>query len=295
MSFKIKEDEAFCLGEELFQNYCYEFIKHSEKIGDGWEWKTVKDLCGHFICCIDQVHTKGGIKLGDWSECQVQWNKSIFGPIYHAAAYKLRNMKLIAHCNRHMVMYMGCDEGYMSKTVMTTKPINSLCIIKTCSDGDNQNDDTLYKNEDGFEDLQDDCQATGLPRLETVRYEYHVVYSSSYQVPVLYFRACYTDGKPLTLEEIWGSVNECYRDHLLQEAWETITQQEHPLLGQPFFVLHPCRTAKFMSAIFPKAQQSKCPVNYITTWLSMVGPVVGLNLHLSYASSIPQCSTEEPD
>ncbi|XP_043920188.1 ubiquitin-like-conjugating enzyme ATG10 isoform X3 [Protopterus annectens] len=231
MSFKIKEDEAFCLGEELFQNYCYEFIKHSEKIGDGWEWKTVK----------------------------------------------------------------GCDEGYMSKTVMTTKPINSLCIIKTCSDGDNQNDDTLYKNEDGFEDLQDDCQATGLPRLETVRYEYHVVYSSSYQVPVLYFRACYTDGKPLTLEEIWGSVNECYRDHLLQEAWETITQQEHPLLGQPFFVLHPCRTAKFMSAIFPKAQQSKCPVNYITTWLSMVGPVVGLNLHLSYASSIPQCSTEEPD
>lgn len=182
----------------------------------------------------------------------------------------------------------------MSKTLLTIRSINCLCNINTCNDGDNQNEDALYKNEDRFEDILEDSQTAGISKLETVRYEFHVVYSSSYQVPVLYFRACYTDGKPLTLEEIWGSVNECYRDHLLQGAWETITQQEHPLLGQPFFVLHPCRTAKFMTAVLPKAQQTKCPVNYITTWLSMVGPVVGLNLPLSYACSVPDCSTE-PD
>lgn len=37
----------------------------------------------------------------------------------------------------------------------------------------------------------EDSQVPGVCATEEViRYEYHVLYSSSYQVPVLYFRAC---------------------------------------------------------------------------------------------------------
>ncbi|EMP29540.1 Ubiquitin-like-conjugating enzyme ATG10, partial [Chelonia mydas] len=72
----------------------------------------------------------------------------------------------------------------------------------------------------------DDSQVAGIcATSEVIRYEYHVLYSSSYQVPVLYFRACFLDGRPLTLDEIWEGVHECYRARLLEGPWDTITQQ----------------------------------------------------------------------
>uniref|UniRef100_A0A803VNR7 Ubiquitin-like-conjugating enzyme ATG10 n=1 Tax=Ficedula albicollis TaxID=59894 RepID=A0A803VNR7_FICAL len=138
----------------------------------------------------------------------------------------------------------------------------------------------------------DDSQAAGVCSAEeVVRYEYHVLYSSSYQVPVLYFRACCLDGRPLTLDEIWGSVHASYQARLQEGPWDTITQQEHPILGQPFFVLHPCRTKEFISAVLSGSQEHHRHTNYIILWLSTVGPVVGLNLPLSYAKLAPEQST----
>ncbi|NXQ55198.1 ATG10 enzyme, partial [Anthoscopus minutus] len=137
----------------------------------------------------------------------------------------------------------------------------------------------------------DDSQAAGVGSAEVVRYEYHVLYSSSYQVPVLYFRACFLDGRPLSLDEIWGSVHASYQARLQEGPWDTITQQEHPILGQPFFVLHPCRTKEFISAVLGASQAHHRHTNYIILWLSTVGPVVGLNLPLSYAKLAPEEST----
>ncbi|XP_043826625.1 ubiquitin-like-conjugating enzyme ATG10 isoform X2 [Dromiciops gliroides] len=123
---------------------------------------------------------------------------------------------------------------------------------------------------------------------EVIRYEYHILYSCSYQVPVLYFRASFLDGRPLTLEEIWDGVHQFYKGRLLQEPWSTITQQEHPILGQPFFVLHPCKTSEFMTFLLKDSEKDFRNMNYITSWLSIVGPVVGLNLPLSYAKAMSQ-------
>ncbi|EHB00187.1 Autophagy-related protein 10, partial [Heterocephalus glaber] len=120
---------------------------------------------------------------------------------------------------------------------------------------------------------------------EVVKYEYHVLYSCSYQVPVLYFRASFLDGRPLTLQDIWNGVHESYKTRPLQGPWDTITQQEHPILGQPFFVLHPCKTTEFMAPVLKNSQKINRTVNYITSWLSIVGPAVGLNLPLSYAKA----------
>ncbi|XP_042308411.1 ubiquitin-like-conjugating enzyme ATG10 isoform X4 [Sceloporus undulatus] len=175
-------------------------------------------------------------------------------------------------------------DGYMTKTHFQLKGGDV-----SSNTGGMVNDEVISSHiEEGLDDFQvADMSATS----EVIRYEYHVLYSCSYQAPVLYFQACFLDGKPLTLDEIWKNVHECYKEHLWQGPWDTVTQQEHPLLGQPFFFLHPCRTNEFMASVLSGSHKQRRSTNYIIAWLSTVGPVVGLNLPLGYAKAIAEQST----
>ncbi|GAB6028978.1 E2-like conjugating enzyme atg10 [Chamberlinius hualienensis] len=108
---------------------------------------------------------------------------------------------------------------------------------------------------------------------------YHVVYSHSYNVPVLYFNMHHSDGRLLTLEEVWQQVPDEYRNELYFNRWGAITQQEHPLLCQPYFWIHPCQTESIMSQVELKNDE-----DYILSWLSMFGPLVGLKIPLAYVN-----------
>lgn len=105
---------------------------------------------------------------------------------------------------------------------------------------------------------------------------YHIIYSLSYSVPVLYFNAYHENGKLLSLDEIWNKIPKCYLSEI--DKWSTITQQEHPILGIPYFMIHPCYTADFM--------KNHSMNNYLITWLSTVGPLAGLKLSLEYGKNL---------
>ncbi|XP_071799639.1 ubiquitin-like-conjugating enzyme ATG10 [Asterias amurensis] len=128
---------------------------------------------------------------------------------------------------------------------------------------------------------QPDVQTAGA----LCRFDYHIVFSSSYSVPTLYFSACHEDGKLLSLDEVWRSVPSHHQERLQNERWSFITQQEHPILGRPFFQLHPCHTADLMKNLLKTNDGtfSASHQNYLVTWLSSVGPVVGLSLPLEFA------------
>ncbi|XP_069818971.1 ubiquitin-like-conjugating enzyme ATG10 [Dendropsophus ebraccatus] len=209
----------FILGEEKFRYFCLEFLKHSQAIGDDWEWKNVQ----------------------------------------------------------------GREEGYLSKTCYQTRAIEPDHERKHTEEEDEKSCTIILEGDEVEQEEDTYVLPHGAVPSEVIHYEYHVLYSISHQAPVLYFRASFLDGTPLTLDAIWNRVHDSYKPRLLHGPWETITQQEHPILGQPFFVLHPCRTNEFMSCIRGNTDRDG---NYITSWLSTVGPVVGLSLPLSYGKTV---------
>ncbi|XP_060764787.1 ubiquitin-like-conjugating enzyme ATG10 isoform X2 [Neoarius graeffei] len=144
----------------------------------------------------------------------------------------------------------GDNEGYIKKTAIIPGRFCSLLNHKA-DDGMN----TLT----GTDELDDEvagaytiCESQLL-----MHYEYHVLYSFSHQVPILYFRATTLDGQPLSLHEVWSNIHPNYKERLLQRPWDTLTQQEHPFLGQPFFMLHPCHTEDFMGPLVKMAHAKK--------------------------------------
>ncbi|XP_026168488.1 ubiquitin-like-conjugating enzyme ATG10 isoform X1 [Mastacembelus armatus] len=210
----------------------------------------------------------------------------------------------------------GSQEGYLKKTVLRSAVINldpmwdnkrassdsgpdqqgkgkEQPVLVASVDADSNIGDI---NDDDYEDdgvymVSEGCR-------QVLQYEYHILYSCSYSTPVLYFRVSSLDGRGLSLEEVWSSVHPNFRLRLQKSPLNAITQQEHPLLGQPFFMLHPCRTEEFMKPVLQVVQDKHRPFNYILTWLSVMGPVVGLDIPLKYASEIhlaTSFSSTDPD
>lgn len=149
------------------------------------------------------------------------------------------------------------------------------------------------------------------------RLKLHIVYSSSYQCPVLYFNAYHShDGSFFTLEEVMRnlvikspSTVQHYKDYQQEVVFDYpmqtttlssskilspdeavhctnytfITQMQHPILGTMFYCLHPCMTSVVMGEILKKQNDSKTksfpPI--LLCWLSIFGQFIGYYLEKS--------------
>jgi len=127
-------------------------------------------------------------------------------------------------------------------------------------------------------DTEDDVSSLKNSNTVAHFYDYHIVYSTSYQVPVLYFNAYHQDGSLLDWEEIWNDLPENFQNE--EKRWNLITQNDHPVLGIPFYFIHPCETAKLVEVL--QSTETTNNRNVLLSWLSVVAPVVGLPLSISY-------------
>ena len=170
---------------------------------------------------------------------------------------------------------------------------DGLCIhkvqcIKSTACEEKENNTTYTGDKEELQEEEEcECEDPSVINTHTpqhfITYDYHIVYSVSHSVPVLYFNAWHSSGQLLTLEEVWEGVHVTHREQILSNKWGTLTQTEHPLLGRPYFQLHPCNTAKLMGQAVPRPACGAADLKkYLVSWLSMFGPPVGLDVPLCY-------------
>nr|XP_016929469.1 ubiquitin-like-conjugating enzyme ATG10 [Drosophila suzukii] len=111
---------------------------------------------------------------------------------------------------------------------------------------------------------------------ELVNVEYHVVYSISYQVPMMFFQAHRSDGSLLDLEATWKLFMP---ETKANDLYQILTQMDHPVLFRPFMALHPCRTVEVLR------QFGQPSSNQVLTFISLYGPHIKLNLQNAYGLS----------
>lgn len=66
-----------------------------------------------------------------------------------------------------------------------------------------------------------------------------------------------------------------FRPDSKEDMLSVISQQEHPVLLRPFFMVHPCKTWEFLSDTSEKT-------NVLVKFITSVGPVVNLSINYSY-------------
>ncbi|KAL9239660.1 hypothetical protein vseg_013962 [Gypsophila vaccaria] len=163
-------------------------------------------------------------------------------------------------------------DGYLS--------MEKMCILRSDKIDDNSVNQAGEEEHHCFESEASTTQ-------EVHYYDFHIVYSNSYRMPVLYFRGYDSDGQPLMLNQIERDLPPSSAKELTESKWTFITQLEHPYLNRPWYTLHPCGTNELMKLLINTSPSTSedTPERYLISWLSIVSQVVGLKIPLQMAAT----------
>ncbi|KAL6978904.1 E2-like conjugating enzyme atg10 [Sarracenia purpurea var. burkii] len=182
-------------------------------------------------------------------------------------------------CPKHHWIAAHEGEGYLSLEDVLLHRSGEEDQGKVCHTGKEE------PSCSGPDDAIDNAVLVQSSGYEEHRYDFHIVYSSSYKVPVLYFRGCCSDGQPLVLNDIEKDLPLNSAKVLMESKWTFITQQEHPYLNRPWYTLHPCGTSEWMKLLLVTDTDKDVVLSfqkYVGSWLSVVGLVVGLTIPFQF-------------
>jgi hypothetical protein len=110
----------------------------------------------------------------------------------------------------------------------------------------------------------------------SIQWDFSIVYSDTYRVPVLYFRVQTLDGAPCERSQVLQWLPR----QSIEDSWDFISQEEHPFTGLPSFFLHPCRTSTRLKQL--KYSNDGEDVSILWAWMSMIFPAVNQAVPPSY-------------
>jgi ubiquitin-like-conjugating enzyme ATG10 len=100
-----------------------------------------------------------------------------------------------------------------------------------------------------------------------------VVYSETFQVPVLYFTLEYTNGCPVERRPMVSLLlnMDNNNDNDDDNDWSRVSQDLHPETGRPSYFLHPCQTNDTLHNMMITAATTTitCPSIWMWTWMSV--------------------------
>lgn len=129
---------------------------------------------------------------------------------------------------------------------------------------------------------QDD-ETTSKPSSSSWEWNFSVVYSETWQAPVLYFHV-HNDvyrGEPCTRTQIVRHLTKTLdaQNNNVSDSWDFVSQDEHPVTRLPSFFLHPCRTNERLQHLSNKDnKEEEDPAVVLLQWMSLILPSVGLSV-----------------
>ncbi|CUS13801.1 unnamed protein product [Tuber aestivum] len=171
-------------------------------------------------------------------------------------------------------------------------------LVAACAEGEGEGDGNEREDEDekvqngGVEEDEDeDEDDESLPPVSPSRWkvEYQILLSRAYQLPILYFNLhppSSTAQIPASLQQVYEKLTSATtRDALKSVGVQgAISQTDHPVLGVPYYFVHPCNTAAAMGEWqlrrrdWGEGREDFDAEKYLAVWIGVVGSAVGLFL-----------------
>jgi ubiquitin-like-conjugating enzyme ATG10 len=138
-----------------------------------------------------------------------------------------------------------------------------------------------------------------------LQWNFSVVYSDTYQVPVLYFTVQdfvtgNTCGRQKVLDCLLRKKQHEDEQEEAHDTWEFISQEQHPILNIPSFFLHPCQSSQRLHLLLQAQRQDTCDdsnndedkkgskLTIVWIWMAMILPAVNHPIPPTYFKLIQE-------
>ena len=122
------------------------------------------------------------------------------------------------------------------------------------------------------QDNQDSTMAT--------EWHFSIIYSDTWKAPVLYFTVqniC-QNGSPLHRSEVVDLLSQYSPHNSMEDSWDFLSHEEHPIFRHPSFFLHPCQTMERLSSLVlteNSSERDESDQCLLLSWMSLILPSVG--------------------